>query len=61
LISKGVKSEMYLLAEEAVCWYNKKDLISFFQDQEKKKIQLYKGQKSITNLNIYPVETPVSK
>lgn len=61
LINKQVKSEIYLLAEEAVCWYNKKDLTSFFQDEKKKKIQFYKGRKAITSLNAYPVGTAISK
>jgi hypothetical protein len=61
LIDKRVKSEIYLLAEEAICWYNKKDLVEFFQDEKKKKIQFYKGKKSITSLNAYPVETSIFK
>nr|CAG8443501.1 13422_t:CDS:2 [Entrophospora candida] len=61
LLSKREKSEIYLLAEEAVCRYNKKDLVDFLQDEKKKKIQLYKGQKVITSLNAYPVDIPISK
>ena len=60
LIDKRVKSEIYLLVEEAICWYNKKDLIDFLQDDKKKKIQIYKGQKTITGLNAYPVGVPIS-
>jgi hypothetical protein len=53
LINKRIKSEIYLLAEEVICWYNKKDLTDFFQDEKKKKIKLCKAPKPITNLNIY--------
>jgi len=53
LINTQVKPEIYLLAEEAACWYNKKDLVEFFHDEKKKKIQFYKGKKTITDLNFY--------
>ncbi|CFW93437.1 DNA gyrase (subunit B) [endosymbiont DhMRE of Dentiscutata heterogama] len=61
LIDKRAKSEIYLLAEEVVCWYNKKDLVDFLQDEKKKRIQLYKGQKLITSLNAYPVDSSVTQ
>jgi hypothetical protein len=53
LINSQDKPEIYLLAGEVVCWYNKKDLIDFFQDREKKRIQFYKATKSITSLSLY--------
>ncbi|WNE40287.1 MAG: DNA gyrase subunit B [Mycoplasmataceae bacterium] len=56
LIDKKAKSEIYLLAEEVVCWYNKKDLNEFFRDEKKKKINFYKGKKEITNVSAYLVE-----
>ncbi|MCE8162915.1 MAG: hypothetical protein I3273_00860 [Candidatus Moeniiplasma glomeromycotorum] len=61
LVNKQIKPEIYLLADEAVCWYNKKDLVDFFQDEKKKKIQLYKSPKPITSLNLYSAEAPTSK
>jgi len=56
LVNKQVKPEIYLLVEEVTCWYNKKDLSTFFQDEKKKKIQLYKGSRTITDFNLYGVE-----
>jgi hypothetical protein len=53
LIDTQIKPELYLLAEEAACLYNKKDLVTFFQDEKKRRMQFYKGQKSITDLNFY--------
>jgi hypothetical protein len=53
LVDKEIKPEIYLLAGEAICWYNKKDLVAFFQDEKKKKIQFYKGPRVITDFNFY--------
>ncbi|KLL02076.1 MAG: DNA gyrase subunit B [Mycoplasmataceae bacterium RC_NB112A] len=61
LVNKQIKPEIYLISEESTCWYNKKDLIDFFQDDKKKKIQLYKSPKPITSINIYSTENPTSK
>ena len=61
LVNKQAKPEIYLLVKEAVCWYNKKDLVDFFQNEKKKKIQFYKAPKPITSLSIYPVDTSISK
>jgi hypothetical protein len=55
LVNTEVKPEIYLLAEDAVCWYNKKDLAVFLQDEKKKRLQFYKEQKSITDLSFYGI------
>ncbi|WNE40972.1 MAG: DNA gyrase subunit B [Mycoplasmataceae bacterium] len=56
LVDKRIKNEIYLLAEELVCWYNKKDLNEFFRDEKKKKINFYKGKKTITDISAYSNE-----
>jgi DNA gyrase subunit B len=56
LVNKQVKPEIYLLVEEAVCWYNKKDLATFFRDEKKRKLQIYKGARVITDFNFYGIE-----
>jgi len=45
-----LNSEIYLLSEELVCLYNKKDLINFLQENKKKKIQFYKENKNIIDI-----------
>jgi hypothetical protein len=54
LVDKERNPEIYLLAHEDVCWYNKKDLISFLESSGKSKRILKDEKREITDIKIYP-------
>lgn len=54
LFDKGQSPEIYLLSHEAVCWYNKKDLISFLVGEENRTRKLLDEKKVITDIKLYP-------
>lgn len=50
---KSENPEIYLLAEEDVCWYNKKDLVSFLESGSRARSLLKDRQKEITDIRFY--------
>ncbi|CAH1756530.1 13941_t:CDS:2 [Entrophospora sp. SA101] len=53
LVNKEGNPEIYLLANEDVCWYNKKDLVSFLESGGKSKRILKDEKREITDIKIY--------
>jgi len=53
LVNKKIDPEIYLLAKEDVCWYNKKDLTSFLENESRSKNFLKNKQKEITDIKVY--------
>jgi hypothetical protein len=53
LVDKEKNPEIYLLANADVCWYNKKDLISFLESAGKSKRILRDEKREITDIKIY--------
>jgi hypothetical protein len=46
--------QMYILSEDSVCWYNKKDFLSFLENKENKTRSILKDKnKKITDIKIY--------
>jgi hypothetical protein len=60
LFDQNQNYEIYLLVQEAVCWYNKKDLTSFLTSKESRTKNLLRDKKRvITDVKIYPTETEI--
>ena len=55
LVSKEGNPEIYLLTKEDVCWYNKKDLVSFLESGSKTKNLLKDKERKITDIKLYSV------